>query len=683
MRAIAEMGRAYTAHRRHATLVAYLPGLVAVVPVLIAVLLRRPFAVVVVGDPAEALRPDVVPGIGGAVGRRVLPAVQRWACRRADVIRYVTKEALQASYPPGPHARVTALTDAVVDEPDAPRTHPAERRPLRLVTVASLDRPYKGIGDLLTALGACEPGRFVLRIVGEGALREQYESQARGLANVPVTFTGHLTRHEVLDELRSADAFVLSSWTEGQPRALYEAMAAGLPVIATAVGGIVDAIDRDALIPPRRPEALTAALTRLHDDRQWFDQLAASSVERAAAVHAETSGPRHQCFVRELTDLARKPGDGPTAVVHVFGAMDVGGAERRTVEIMQSLAGEYCFHFVTLSGRRGSLADDIEAMGGVVHPMRLSPSFPLQYVRLLRALRPVAVDSHVATFSGALTLLARVAGVPTRIARFHSTGDDHGDSTRRRAQRWLMRQLIAWSATDVPGVSPAALADGYRRDWELDPRCALAPNGIDDDALWAQPLVDLRAELGLPSSAILCLHVGRASPEKNRQRVPGIVHALRERGYDAWGVLVGPSDPADAEQVMAAAEGHGISDRIVILDTRSDVGAVMRSADLLVLTSLREGLPGVVLESLAVGTPVLSSEVPGAVWLGETFQHIRCLPLSESDDAWAQAAVQLLDAPHQHRNPADVRADFAASPFGLQRSADRHRALYGRSRGQS
>ena len=76
-------------------------------------------------------------------------------------------------------------------------------------------------------------------------------------------------RRDIPDLLAALDIFVLPSHSEGVSLALLEAMAAGLPVIATAVGGLPEVVtdgENGLLIPPKDPEALAAALARLLAD---------------------------------------------------------------------------------------------------------------------------------------------------------------------------------------------------------------------------------------------------------------------------------------------------------------------------------------------------------------------------------------------------------------------------------
>lgn len=118
-------------------------------------------------------------------------------------------------------------------------------------------------------------------IVGEGELRAAMGDfvATHGLAD-RVRFLG--ARNDVPELLRTIDAYVLSSRTEGLPMALLEAMSSGLPVVATRVGGIPAALgDAGVLVPPEDPEALGAALDRLRTDSEWRRLLGRRARRRA------------------------------------------------------------------------------------------------------------------------------------------------------------------------------------------------------------------------------------------------------------------------------------------------------------------------------------------------------------------------------------------------------------------
>ncbi len=174
------------------------------------------------------------------------------------------------------------------------------------------------MADLLRAVRRLRerfPGA-VAHVIGDGPERASLEREARelGIAGC-VHFLGWLSQDEVQRQLRSADIFVGPSrpgedgTLEGQGLALAEAMLAGIPVVATAVGGIPDAIrdeETGLLVPPGRPDAIAQAVCRLLDDRELAGRLAGSA--RALAQAEFTRAVSAERFSALYTRLLSAPG---------------------------------------------------------------------------------------------------------------------------------------------------------------------------------------------------------------------------------------------------------------------------------------------------------------------------------------------------------------------------------------
>ena len=138
----------------------------------------------------------------------------------------------------------------------------------------------KGFGDLLAATPAILAQEPSARIVlgGGGDLRGALEAQARTLGIAArVVFTGGLSHDEVLALIAAGELFVMPSVrdprgnVDGLPIVVLEAMAAGKPVVATAVSGLPLAVEdgvNGLLVPERDPAALAAAVTSLLADRE-------------------------------------------------------------------------------------------------------------------------------------------------------------------------------------------------------------------------------------------------------------------------------------------------------------------------------------------------------------------------------------------------------------------------------
>lgn len=145
----------------------------------------------------------------------------------------------------------------------------------RFVSVGNLI-PLKRFDLLLQAFSDAFGNRVdvSLKIIGGGPELPRLQEMAGELGiSGQVAFTGPLSRESVRDELYSADAFVLVSSTETFGLAYAEAMATGLPVIATACGGPSDFVDEynGFLIPVDDRKAVSNALLNMIDSYSWFD----------------------------------------------------------------------------------------------------------------------------------------------------------------------------------------------------------------------------------------------------------------------------------------------------------------------------------------------------------------------------------------------------------------------------
>jgi glycosyltransferase involved in cell wall biosynthesis len=162
----------------------------------------------------------------------------------------------------------------------------AEKNPLLLAEI--LRRLVDGGGDW--RLTICGEGPL------EGALRERLEEL--GVAD-RAELVGYLPVHGgLLDLYRSSDALLHVSLTEGLPQVLVEAFASGLPVVATAVGGVPGAVgDAGLLVLPDDADAAAAALRRLADEPELRERLSNAGLERVRGRTLEAESARVADFL--------------------------------------------------------------------------------------------------------------------------------------------------------------------------------------------------------------------------------------------------------------------------------------------------------------------------------------------------------------------------------------------------
>jgi glycosyltransferase involved in cell wall biosynthesis len=157
--------------------------------------------------------------------------------------------------------------------------------------------PPKDPGTFLRAVALVASNRPDTRfaVIGDGPGRHDAEALAVELGvSDQVIFAG--VRRDVAEVLGALDLFVLSSTSEGLPRVVVEAMAAGVPVVASDVGGVSEVVDDGVtgrLVPPADPDALAAAMLDVLDHPRTSGQLARSA---RAAIAGHDLGVAERCW---------------------------------------------------------------------------------------------------------------------------------------------------------------------------------------------------------------------------------------------------------------------------------------------------------------------------------------------------------------------------------------------------
>lgn len=271
-------------------IVTRLPGAVGTLTVMAAVLRRRPLAVEVVGDPAEASRGQ---GLAHTLVSLVWVQLTRWSVRRASVVRYVTQRVLQSEFPAARKAQTVAFSSVEVNDWLVSPAGPVSTHP-RIVAVGTHEQMYKGHDLLIRVLpdimDACPQIELVL--VGDGKCNPHLRrlSEELGVAS-RVTFVGKVNSvRRLISIVDSAWVFAMPSRTEGLPRALVEAMARRKACVGTRVGGIVELLNDVQLIPKDSIVDLAERLLLLlHDEalRTELGQRNLDSISPYEPAHLE------------------------------------------------------------------------------------------------------------------------------------------------------------------------------------------------------------------------------------------------------------------------------------------------------------------------------------------------------------------------------------------------------------
>jgi glycosyltransferase involved in cell wall biosynthesis len=255
---------------------------------------------------------------GGGWKNRVYEWLQCRAFRRFDAVVAVSRPLVALLESRGvPAARIHEVPNAW--QPLAPpRDRATARQILKLppngfvVGWAGRLSHEKGPDVLLEALLQLRDLPLVVSVIGNGIMRTALQAQAHGLG-----LNGRLHWHGAVADagslLAAFDVCVLSSRTEGTPMVLFEAIAAGVPVVATRVGGVPDIVSSSeaALVPAEDPVALAAGIRAVYRDPAAAHARAAAARARLEREHSVAA------WLSRYEEIYRLVGRGAPAPVTV------------------------------------------------------------------------------------------------------------------------------------------------------------------------------------------------------------------------------------------------------------------------------------------------------------------------------------------------------------------------------
>jgi glycosyltransferase involved in cell wall biosynthesis len=350
------------------------------------------------------------------------------------------------------------------------------------------------------------------------------------------------------------------------------------------------------------------------------------------------------------------PASRPSTVAAVIDAMSVSGPARQLAAVARYLATQGIeIHVVTFRRRGRPAAPFVDFMRSSGVPVTVLPdSGPLD-VRLvrrlhhaLREIEPVVVQTHGYRPTALAYALKRFGATWPWLAFFHGATFEN---RKVRFYNWLDRQLMP--SADKLVVMSEAQRDTFAT---MGSRVTVVHNA-------AIPVVDDVEAVSRSNAALAeCRRsrpvigmVGRLSPEKGVDVFLEAVATLVRRGVEFSAILVG--DGPERSRLEAQRSALGLEERVHFVGALDAVGPVYDALDLLVIASLSEGLPNVLLEALRVGVPVVATSV-GAI--PEVIGHSRAAVLIPPGSA-AALADGIVKAISERDDPAARRDRWAAA----------------------
>ncbi|GAC1467046.1 MAG: glycosyltransferase [Isosphaeraceae bacterium] len=359
-------------------------------------------------------------------------------------------------------------------------------------------------------------------------------------------------------------------------------------------------------------------------------------------------------------------------VLQLIPTLDRSGAEKQMVLLAKGLPRDRFRVEVAALTRLGPFEAELRDAGVPVtrigKPLKIDPFALARLTGFLKAKRFDVVQTWVFAANSYGRVAARWAKVPVVV-----TAEMAVDLWKTRGHLAIDRRLAGW-CDKVVGNS-RAVVNYYRAAGIPDERLSMIYSGVDGEPPAEVDPAAVRSEFGWPADTPLIVFAGRLMAQKGVEDLLAALDLLQHIRPNLKTLIVG-AGPLKSE-LEETAHAFELDDKVKFLGHRADVPRLLAAADMLVLPSLYEGLPNVVLEAMRFRKPVVATSAPGTTEVvvdGET----GLLVPTRNPPLLARAIRTLVDDPALGRRMGEAGRARVEAEFGVERMVERFAELYER-----
>ncbi|EEL48456.1 MULTISPECIES: glycosyltransferase family 1 protein [Bacillus cereus group] len=372
----------------------------------------------------------------------------------------------------------------------------------------------------------------------------------------------------------------------------------------------------------------------------------------------------------------------PKRVLHIVSGMNRGGAETMIMNIYRHIDRKRVqFDFVSHRMEECDYDEEIRSLGGrIFYLPSIGNSNPVSYVKNLRGLIKkqgpfAAVHAHMDFQTGFAALAARLAGVEKRICHSHNTAWKTNPNIVDNISLEIFRKLIFFNATDYIACGKDAACFLFGNHTYEKGKVMILQNGINLDVFEDIPETDcknIRNSFNLPNEAILLGHVGRFYEQKNHDFLIDLAENLKKNDvkFNMFLVGDGPLRLSIEEKVYK----RELNSYVKFLGVCDNIPQLMKAFDVFMLPSLFEGLPVVLVEAQAAGTPcVVSDVITSEADMGLGLMNR--VSLDDSLEIWKNIIINVLQSSEVKRT--DIYSRLSQLGYNAKLNSDKIMNIYG------
>lgn len=361
-------------------------------------------------------------------------------------------------------------------------------------------------------------------------------------------------------------------------------------------------------------------------------------------------------------------------ILHVIGKMDRAGAETMIMNLYRKIdKAQFQFDFIVFSKQAGDFDEEIKSLGGRIFTI-LGRNAIIRMFQLKKLLlnHPEYKIIHCHTlFSNAFHILSgKMAHLPFRIAHSHNTSDQSKNKVIGLLYTSISKMIMHKYATHFISCGKAAAEFLFPKEKDV----LILPNSIDT-AFFAEighsEKDYLNKEFDIDDSFLKIIQVGRLLTVKNHIFSIKIALDLKSKNIPFKMFFIGQGDLYN--QIKNEIKRNNLEQHVLLLGLRSDIPEIMAGADVMLMPSLHEGFPVVLVEAQAVGLPsVISDSISLEVDLNVGL--IKFESLNNTTENWINNLVSIKRL--KKMNAQDRLKELAVQGFDIHSSVETISELY-------
>ena len=298
-------------------------------------------------------------------------------------------------------------------------------------------------------------------------------------------------------------------------------------------------------------------------------------------------------------------------ILHIYQNSKIGGVQQQILNLLKAYNREVFNPIFCCLGPKEEIGKEIEGIGIDCIPLnrsrynRFSLGIVLDLHRLMKKKQIHIVRTHRYRSNFYGRLAAFLTGVPVIVASVH----DNYRKDKRPARKMINR-ILSKITDKIVAVSEDVKKDIIRYDKTEVSKVMVITNGIDIEKFNPKGnFADIRKEFSIKEGAIVVGFVGRIVPAKGLQYLIDSIPYVKEEFKNIKLLIIG--EGSIVAKLHEQAKEKKVYDNIIFTGRRRDIPDILSCIDIFVMPSIAEGLPNALLEAMAMGKPIVATEVGG------------------------------------------------------------------------